>query len=204
MPTVFNSGLLLLLWAASPFLVAAAAEGQTAAADTVPEPVAKCSMCHGEDGNSPTSNIPTIAGITPEYFRHVMDAYKNNGRPSEIMKMFVHSLDDKTIDQLAAYYNKQKFKPTGQKFDQEMAAKGKQLHLRYCEKCHENSGRISENNYGILAGQWMEYLRMAVHAYQEKKRRVNPMMLTKLKKLQEEAGKEGIEQVLNYYASLSQ
>jgi len=174
------------------------------AEDAVPEPVAKCRMCHGDDGNSPTSNIPTIAGITKDYFRHVMDAYKNNGRPSEIMKMFVHSLDDKTIDQLADYYARQKFKPTGQSFDKALAEKGKQLHLQYCEKCHENGGKISENNFGILAGQWTDYLRMALQAYQDKKRRVNPMMLTKLQKLKDQAGDEGLEQILHYYASLTQ
>jgi len=193
MRTVIRSGLLVLL-AVSPSLYA----------DAVPEPVAQCKMCHGEDGNSPTSNIPSIAGITKDYFRHVMDAYKNNGRPSEIMKRFVHSLDDNTINQLADFYSRQTFKPSAQTFDQALAQKGKQLHQRYCEKCHENGGRISENNFGILAGQWMDYLRMALQAYQDKTRRVNPMMLTKLQKLQDEAGKDGVEQLLNFYASQSQ
>ena len=170
--------------------------------DKAPAEVAKCKMCHGEDGNSPTSNIPSIAGITKDYFRHVMDAYKNNGRPSEIMKMFVHNLDADTIEKLADFYSQQTFKPTNQSFDKEKAAKGKRLHMQYCEKCHENSGRISENNFGILAGQWMDYLSMALQAYQDKQRRVNPMMLTKLNKLKAAAGKEGIEDLLNYYASI--
>jgi len=168
------------------------------------DPSSQCRMCHGEDGNSPTSNIPSIAGITKSYFRHVMDAYKNKGRPSEIMKRFVHDLDDASIEKLADFYSRQKWKKTAQSFDPAKAKKGKQLHLRYCEKCHENSGRSSENNFGLLAGQWTDYLRAALQAYQDKTRRVNPMMLTKLKRLQDEAGKEGIEDVLNYYASLSQ
>lgn len=164
--------------------------------------VAKCGMCHGADGNSPTSNIPSIAGITKEFFRYVMDGYKKSGRESEVMKMFAHSVDAEGVEKLADYYSKQTFKPVKQSFDAQLAAKGKDLHMRYCEKCHENGGKISDNNYGILAGQWGDYLRQAIQDYLDEKRRTNPpMMLVKLKKLQEAAGKEGIEQLVNYYAS---
>ncbi len=83
-----------------------------------------------------------------------------------------------------------------------MAEKGKKLHNKYCEKCHEDAGRITENNYGFLAGQWVPYLRQAIQDYLDGKRRVAPMMITKLEKLEEEAGKEGIDQILHYYASL--
>lgn len=173
----------------------------TAAAQSVEQLTEKCAMCHGADGNSPNSGIPSIAGITPEYFKHTMDAYKNNGRQSDLMKNFVHTLTKDDIDKLAGFYSQQTFNPRQQQFDPAMAEKGKQLHNKYCEKCHENAGRISENNYGILAGQWMPYLRQAIQDYLDKKRRVNPMMITKLEKLQQAAGKEGIEQLLNYYAS---
>jgi len=192
MQTVIKSGMLVFFFVAAPLF-----------ADTLPESLSQCRMCHGEDGNSPTSNIPSIAGITKDYFRHVMDAYKNNGRPSEIMKRFVHNLDNASIEQLADFFAKQTFKPTAQAFDKTLAQKGQRLHQQYCEKCHENGGRISENNFGILAGQWTDYLRMAIQAYLDKTRSVNPMMLTKLKKMQEETGKDGIEHLLNYYASLT-
>ena len=173
-----------------------------AVAESIEKLTEKCGMCHGSDGNSPTSSIPSIAGITREYFIHTMDAYKNNGRQSDMMKTFVHSLTKEDINKLAEYYGKQTFKPREQEFDPAMAEKGKQLHHKYCEKCHENAGRITQNNYGILAGQWVPYMRQAIQDYLDKKRRVNPMMITKLEKLKQAAGKDGIEQVLHYYASL--
>jgi sulfide dehydrogenase cytochrome subunit len=119
-----------------------------------------------------------------------------------MMKNYVHNLSEEDIEKLADYYEKQKFIPRKQEFDPEMAAKGEKLHFKYCEKCHEDAGRITENNYGILAGQWVPYTRQAIYAYLDGKRKVSPMMVTKLKALIDEAGDEGVEQVLHYYASL--
>lgn len=164
--------------------------------------VQPCGMCHGPDGNSTNPTIPSIAGITIEYFKHAMDAYKNDGRKSDMMKNFVHSLTKSDIDKIAAYFNKQQRKHIEQKFDPALAEKGKALHMRYCEKCHENSGQITENNYGVLAGQWMPYLKNAINEYLDNKRKVNPMMIKKLKAMKAAAGEAGINQLVNYYASV--
>ncbi|WP_455220891.1 c-type cytochrome [Kaarinaea lacus] len=171
-------------------------------AEDIEEVKKKCGMCHGSDGNSPNSSIPSIAGMTKEFFAHTLDAYQNNGRPSDLMKPYVHNLSSEDIGKLAEFYASQTFKPVKQEFDPEKAKRGEALHNKYCEKCHENAGRITENNYGFLAGQWMPYLRQAIQDYLDKKRRVAPMMVTKLEKLKEEAGKDGIEDLLNYYASI--
>ena len=48
----------------------------------------------------------------------------------------------------------------------------------------------------------MPYLTQAIKDYLDEKRRVAPMMVTKLKALKEEAGDEGIEQLVHYYASV--
>ncbi|WP_455202814.1 c-type cytochrome [Kaarinaea lacus] len=171
-------------------------------AEDVEKVAAKCGMCHGADGNSPNKSIPSIAGMTKEFFAHTIDAYQNNGRPSDLMKPYVHNLSVEEVDKLADFYAKQTFKPVKQEFDPARVKKGEELHNKYCEKCHENAGRITENNYGFLAGQWMPYLRQAIQDYLDEKRRVAPMMVTKIKKLKKEAGKEGLEDVLHYYASL--
>lgn len=174
----------------------------TVQADDLQQLIKQCGMCHGSDGNSPSSTIPSIAGLTLEYFKHTMDAYKNDGRKSEVMKNFVHTLTPHQIDEIGTYYQQQPYKPRDQKFDPEKAAKGKILHEKYCEKCHENQGRITENNYGVLAGQWMPYLKQAIKDYLDNKRRVAPMMITKLKALKQEAGEEGIDNLVNFYASV--
>jgi len=175
--------------------------GAVSAAD-VASLVQPCGMCHGPDGNSTNPTIPSIAGLTVEYFKHAMDGYRNDGRKSDMMKNFVHSLTKADIDQIAVYFNKQQRKHIEQKFDPAMAEKGEALHMKYCEKCHENSGRITENNYGVLAGQWMPYLKKAINDYLDDKRKVNQMMIKKLKAMKAAAGEDGIDQLVNYYASV--
>jgi sulfide dehydrogenase cytochrome subunit len=159
-------------------------------------------MCHGEDGNSSAPVNPSIAGMTKEYFVHTFDAYKNNGRQSDMMKMFVHTLTEEQIDGLADYYRKQTFVPRKQKYDDEKAKIGKTLHDKYCEKCHEGAGRITVNNYGFLAGQWTPYLKKVIQDYIDKKRNAPPMMMIKLMKMEEAHGKESIDLLMHYYASL--
>ena len=171
-------------------------------ADDLKQLIAQCGMCHGNDGNSPSAAVPSVAGFSLEFFRHTMDAYKNDGRKSEVMKSFVHTLTEHQLDEIGIYYEKQPFIPREQKFDAALAKKGKVLHDKYCEKCHENEGRITDNNYGVLAGQWMPYLMQAMKDYLDGKRRVAPMMVTKLKALKQEAGEEGLEQLVHYYASV--
>lgn len=166
------------------------------------ELVKQCGMCHGKDGNSLAPVNPSIAGMTMDYFIHTFDAYKNDGRHSDMMKMFVHELSKEQTIALAEFYSKQTFKPREQKFDAEKAKQGKVLHDKYCEKCHEDAGRITENNYGFLAGQWTPYLKQAIKDYMDKKRNAPPMMIIKLQKMKEAHGEESIDLLMHYYASL--
>lgn len=163
--------------------------------------VKQCAMCHGKDGNSKSQTIPSFGGISKRYFKHTMDAYKNGGRKSDMMKRFVDNLTAEDIDKLAGHYETQTFKSAEQEFDAGLAEKGRVLHEKYCIKCHDNNGRVDKYNYGILAGQWMPYLKLTIKEYLEGTRRVNPMMVTKLKRVQEEAGEQGFEQLIHFYAS---
>ncbi|MDX2505911.1 MAG: c-type cytochrome [Gammaproteobacteria bacterium] len=173
-----------------------------AKSDPLEELIKQCSMCHGSDGNSIAPVNPSIAGMPNEYFKHTLDAYKNNGRQSDMMKMFVHALTDAQVSGLAEFYEKQKYKPREQEFNKNKAAKGKELHDEYCEKCHEDAGRITVNNYGFLAGQWTVYLKKSIQDYLDKKRNAPPMMIIKLKKMKEANGEESIDLLMHYYASL--
>lgn len=170
--------------------------------DPLDELIKQCGMCHGEDGNSMASVNPSIAGMTKEYFKHTLDAYKNSGRQSDMMKMFAHTLTSEQVNGLAEFYEKQTFKPREQKYESDKAKKGKALHDKYCEKCHEDAGRITVNNYGFLAGQWTPYLKKVIQDYIDNKRNAPPMMMTKLKKMEEAYGKESIDLLMHYYASL--
>jgi cytochrome c553 len=70
-----------------------------------------------------------------------------------------------------------------------------------CEKCHEDGGRLGEDDAGILAGQWTPYLRWSMDDYISDKREMTKKMRKKVTKLLEEHGDAGVEQLLHFYAS---
>jgi sulfide dehydrogenase cytochrome subunit len=179
-----------------------ASRAETDLPEDVNKLVKTCSMCHGMDGNSKSKTIPSFAGINENYFKYTMDAYKNGGRKSDMMKRFVDNLSADDIGKLAKYYVNQTFVVSAQEFDESLAQKGKILHNKYCAKCHDNDGHVDPYNYGILGGQWMPYLQLVIKEYLEGNRRVNPMMVTKLKRVQNEVGPEGFEQLVHFYASV--
>lgn len=175
---------------------------QLSADEALDKLIAKCGMCHGKDGNSPSQGAPSIAGITEDYYLHSMHAYKHGARKSDMMKNFIAGVTDEDNKKLAKYYVQQTFKAAEQKVDATKAQAGEKLHNRYCEKCHENNGKITTFNYGVLAGQWMPYLELTMKEYLEKKRPVNPMMVKKLELAIQEGGEQAIEQLAHFYASV--
>lgn len=176
--------------------------GDSITTDVLSSVVAQCSSCHGMDGNSNNNSIPSIAGINEKYFKFALEAYKIGNRKSDVMKNFAENLSSEDIDKLAKYYEKQIFKSSDQTFDESLALKGKVLHDKYCNKCHDNNGRVDPYNFGILAGQGIPYLRAAIKEYLDGSRKANSIMLAKLKRVQSEAGDSGVEQLVNFYASI--
>lgn len=165
------------------------------------ELVNKCSICHGKDGNSISPFAPSIAGMQKYYLEWVVDAYINNNRPAGIMKDLVDKLTPAEIAELADYFSRQKFVPATQEFNKELALQGEKLHNKYCEKCHENGGEVTNELPGIIAGQWMGYTRTVLNEYIDGKRKGNTMMMTKLKKMIKNEGFDSIENLVHYYGS---
>lgn len=166
--------------------------------------VKQCGACHGMDGNSKSNTIPSFAGINENYFKYTIEAYKNGNRKSDLMKRFADNLSAEDVDQLAKYYVRQTYKISEQTFDENLAQKGRGVHDKYCVKCHGNNGHVDPHNYGILAGQWMPYLQLSIKEYLEGTRKVDPVMVTKLKRVKTEVGDQGIEQLIHFYASIKQ
>ena len=161
-----------------------------------------CAGCHGTDGVSHGPATPTIAGNSAEYFEEVMEAYQNGDRRSTIMGRIAKGYTKEEIKLLASYFSKQKFVPAkGQKFDKKMAKKGAKLHDKYCEKCHADGGTSSEDDSGLLAGQWTPYLKYTLDDILAGKSEMPKKMMKKLKKLHKKKGDAGIQALLDYYAS---
>ncbi|KPK40540.1 MAG: sulfide dehydrogenase [Gammaproteobacteria bacterium SG8_47] len=160
-----------------------------------------CAGCHGTDGVSIGPATPTIAGMSTEYFVDMMEAYKADEIPSTVMGRIAKGYTKEEIEVLAEHFAKLPFVRPDQQVDEAAANQGAKLHRKFCEKCHEDGGRSSEDDAGILAGQWTPYLRWSMDDFTSDKREMTKKMRKKVTKMLEDHGDEGIEQLLQFYAS---
>ena len=87
-------------------LAAAALCASAALAQKMPldERIELCGSCHGEDGNSRTENIPSLAG-QPEFFiMNQLFLMREGVRRVEAMTALVKELKDAELDALASHF----------------------------------------------------------------------------------------------------
>lgn len=170
-----------------------------------------CADCHGKDGVSAESKIPTIAGMSATYVADSMAAFKNKERPCDETKYLsgpnkgktndmckvAKELNDADTKAVAKHFAGKKFVRAKQKFDPALAKKGKEVHEDSCEKCHADGGSDAADDAGFLAGQWTPYLQETFNEYKAGKRPQPEKMKPKVDKLD----KKEIEALLHYYAS---
>lgn len=158
-----------------------------------------CAACHGTNGNS-VGITPTLAGAPAEYFVETMQAFKNGDRKATVMDRVAKGYSDAEIEAMGNYFAAQKNMSITQPFDAGMAAKGRDLHEEYCEKCHEDGGRTSEDG-GVLSGQSMEYLKFAMEDFHNGDRDAPKKMQKRVEAVVEDSGSAGIEALIHYYGS---
>lgn len=163
-----------------------------------------CAGCHGTNGSSVGPASPTIAGISVDYFIETMEAYKTGERPSTIMTRIAKGYTEEEIKLMANFFAQQPFVRQKQSFDANIAKKGAKIHKKYCEKCHEEGGRSSEDDAGILAGQWEPYLRYTMDDFISGNREMTKKMKKKVDKMQDATDGKGVDQLMHYYSSLDE
>jgi sulfide dehydrogenase cytochrome subunit len=183
--------LLLAVLALSPALVAAAPSGEALAFT--------CAGCHGTDGSSVGPSMPSIAGMDPEVFVDAMKDYQVDKRNSSIMNRIAKGYTAQQLEDMAWFFARQRLQLLPQKYDAALAARGKLLHDKHCEKCHENGGRPGDA--GTLAGQWMPYLQHTMDDFMSGKRDWPRKMKRKVDAAIADDGKQAIPALIHYYAS---
>jgi len=170
-----------------------------------------CAACHGKGGASTEPDVPNIGGYSAVYLTGSLTAYKKQERACPETKyrtgdkkgtktdmcQITKDMSPSDINQVAEYFAGQKFVRTPQKFDPELAKKGKNIHEMNCEKCHSEEGTVAGDDAGILAGQKVAYLEEQFKFFSEGKRPISKKMKPKLDQLD----KAGIEALINYYGS---
>jgi sulfide dehydrogenase cytochrome subunit len=179
-----------------------------AATDNLAE---NCANCHGKDGVSRESDVPTIAGYSAPYLTDSLAAYKKKERPCPETKyrsgdkketktdmcQITRELSYGEIKELGQHFAGKTFVRASQKFDDALAQKGKVIHERSCELCHSKGGSLASDDAGILAGQWMPYLEESFKEFRSGHRPIPKMMKPKIEMLD----KEAVNALLHYYAS---
>lgn len=69
---------------------------------------AVCSHCHGVKMPSADAPFPFLAGRDFEYLKMALKQYRDKTRKSDIMNAIAGSLSDDDIENVAAYYSRQK------------------------------------------------------------------------------------------------
>ena len=88
----------LLLLASAP----ARADGDIAAGRQAAQ---KCEACHGLDGKAKIPEAPNLAGQSSQYLIAQLNAFRSGERKNEMMSLVAPTLEDKEIENLAAYYS---------------------------------------------------------------------------------------------------
>ena len=171
----------------------------------------QCSVCHGRNGASTESAIPIIGGYSSKYIVESLRAFKKKirsctetsiptgpkkGTKTDMCKVAA-DLADADVEAVAKHLASQKFVRAKQPFDAAKAKRGDPVYKLRCQKCHEDNGASSEEDNGILAGQWMPYVRDQLVAFRTGKRPIDDKMKQRLDKV----SKEEEDLLLHFFAS---
>lgn len=180
-------------------------------AEDVESLIDTCNGCHGDQGVSQWTDMPTIAGIDEFTHSNALYEFRDEARPcveSEFregdtsrapttMCAVAADLSDEQIEALAAHYAALPFVASEQPFDAALVEAGKVVHDKLCVRCHADGGTDPEDEASILGGQQTGYLRRAFEEYAAGERE----QLDKMKEAMDALSEQEVEALLQYYAS---
>jgi sulfide dehydrogenase cytochrome subunit len=169
-----------------------------------------CDSCHGPQGASANSDVPTIGGQSVEFIDDTLHSfqiwgrpcvkslyrYGDTSRPKSDMCKVAAGLSDEDITALSNYYGELPFVSAAQEFDASLVAAGAALHEKTCESCHEQGGAVAGRG-PRLAGQWVVYMKSTLKYVPTGEHQVPPMMERGLGKF----SAEEVDTLMSFYAS---
>ena len=136
-----------------------------------------CGLCHGPDGNSSKSNLPSLAGERPEYLlQRWYQIVNDHGEESETERKMLRRIDEDQRVAMALYFSG--IERVAADFDTLLATRGQQQFETRCQRCHQADGRGSAG-MPVIAGQQPGYMtRTLLHFQDDKDWRHNTEMGT--------------------------
>lgn len=128
-----------------------------------------CAGCHGPDGVSTGSTMPSIAGMDPRYFIALMRRFSADERWSTVMGRIARGYDSLELRAMALYFAEREWVPAGVSADADLVDAGAAIHEEHCVECHDEDGRYQDKEIPRLAGQWPQYLFMQLLDYRSER-----------------------------------
>lgn len=127
-----------------------------------------CSKCHGDDGNTMTPGMPSVAGQQPHYLVVAVQEYLNGVRKTDPMHSLLRRLSKMDVESIALYFASQMPAQRSAPSFGDPAA-GEPL-TAVCGGCHGSHGVSTDAATPNLAGQDARYLVNAIKAYPKTRR----------------------------------
>ena len=148
--------------------IAAARAQPQALATAAPPSAAACMACHGPQGNSTISAMPSIAGQPKVFIENQLVLIREGLRDVPAMKAVMGGLNDEEIVALARYFSAQAVVPPPGAVQATRFAAGAEVSRRaLCGTCHLPS-YAGQNQVPRLAAQDEVYLALTMKMYRDK------------------------------------
>jgi len=149
-----------------------------------------CAACHASDGNSAIPTNPILAGQHYSYLRNQLNYFQvkegedRAKRENAVMLGIASGLSSDDIDNLSAYYSKQKIRPSYAS-NIELAKAGEVVYkagddgrgVPSCSSCHGPRGLGVPGQFPRISGQHATYTASTLKAYKNGSRANNKQMM---------------------------
>jgi cytochrome c553 len=129
-----------------------------------------CAACHGADGNSPTPEVPSLAGQSWRYLYVQLRDFQEGRRSNPLMSPMAKPLSREDMMAIANFYAAQPLKPQPFAVDEAKARLGKaKADETLCAMCHLGAFK-GQNEIPRVAGQNYQYIVAQLKAFKERTR----------------------------------
>ena len=161
-------------------------------------PIAVCVECHGNDGLGYKAGIPHLNGQPIPLLTNMLSSYREGKRPTKVK--FHKDIPAADVGALAKHYAEQKVQRPKSATKPDLIARGEPLFSNRCADCHVDSGRDSDKEAPLMAGQDVDYLVAQTLAFKSGERKFPYLMDKAYKDLSD----DDLTAIAHYFASQDQ
>ena len=163
-------GVLRAAGAATVWALAAALPARAADAVPLQQTVQTCGACHGANGNSPTPEVPSLAGQPKQFITTQLVMFREGRRLNPVMAALTANMSNAEINALGDHYAALPAMATAapQSEEHQKAGRARAEQLN-CVQCHGATLK-GQQHIPRLAGQQAAYLRTQLQGFKAQTR----------------------------------